>query len=107
MVTRCRGPPISGRPRRVPVSRQTCHTFVKPLISSAEIRGTVLIWTWIGDEGATTFNCEGRGSPESVADAADSLNAVGNGAQFPAEAANYDVDRVAATVVTRAPYLAE
>ena len=46
-------------------------------------------------------------SPESVADAADSLDAVGNGAQFPPEAANHDVDRVAATVVTRAPYLAE
>jgi hypothetical protein len=46
-------------------------------------------------------------SPESVADAADSLDAVGNGAEFPAEAANHDVDRVAATVVTRAPYLAE
>ena len=32
-------------------------TFVQPLISGAEIRGTVLMWTWIGDEGATTFSC--------------------------------------------------
>src|SRR3954470_25016230 len=46
-------------------------------------------------------------SPESVADAADGLDAVGNGAQLPPEAANHDVDRVAATVVTRAPHLAE
>ena len=34
-----------------------CQTFVKPLISGAEIQGTVLMWTWIGDEGATTFCC--------------------------------------------------
>src|SRR3954454_24718748 len=46
-------------------------------------------------------------SPESIADAADSLDAVGNGAQFPPEAANHDVDGVAATVITRAPNLAE
>src|SRR5438093_1748274 len=72
---------------------KTRHTFVRPLISSAEIQGTVLMFTWIGDEGAATFSCSGRGSPESVADAADSLNAVGNCAQFPAEAANHDVDR--------------
>ena len=92
-------------PRRV---RQRV-TFVKPLISSAEIQGTILMWTWIGegDEGATTVSCLGRGSPESVADAADSLDAVGNGAEFPAEAANHGVDGVAATVVGRAPYLAE
>jgi len=30
---------------------------VKPLISSAEIQGTVLMWAWIGDEGGTTFSC--------------------------------------------------
>src|SRR5882672_5670441 len=46
-------------------------------------------------------------SLESIADAADSLDAVGNGAQFPPEAANHDVDGVAATVITRAPHLAE
>ena len=46
-------------------------------------------------------------SPESVADATDSFDAVGDGAQFPPEAANHDVDRVAATVVARAPHLAE
>ncbi len=46
-------------------------------------------------------------SPKSVADATDSLDAVGNGAQFPPDAANHDVDRVAATVVTGAPDLAE
>src|SRR3954453_7526548 len=46
-------------------------------------------------------------SSESIADAADSLDAVGNGAQFPPEAANHDVDTVAATVITRAPSLAE
>src|SRR4051812_28189561 len=46
-------------------------------------------------------------SPESIADAADSLDAIGNGAQFPPKAANHDVDGVAATVVTRAPHLAE
>jgi hypothetical protein len=34
---------------------------LKPLISSAEIQGTVPMWTWIGDEGATTFSYEGRG----------------------------------------------
>jgi hypothetical protein len=95
VVIRYRGSPIGGL-RRV---RQTCHTFVKPPISSAEIQGADLMCAWISDEG--------RGSPESVADAADSLDAVGNGAQFPPEAANHDVDRVAATVVTRAPYLAE
>src|SRR3954453_22009844 len=46
-------------------------------------------------------------SPESIADTADSLDAVGNGAQFPPEAANHDVDGVAATVITRAPHVAE
>ena len=30
---------------------------VQPLISGAEIQGSVLMWTWIGDEGATTFSC--------------------------------------------------
>ena len=64
-------------------------------------------WHGIGDEGATTSAARGVASPESVADAADSLDAVGNSAQFPPEAANHDVDRVAATVVTRAPYLAK
>lgn len=87
--------------------RRTCQTFVRPLISRAEVQGTVLVWTCIGHEGATTFRCGAAASPESVADAADSLDAVGDGAQFPAEAANHDVDGVAATVVIGAPDLAE
>src|SRR5437879_4404378 len=65
------------------------------------------MWTRISDEGLQPLATRAMASPESIADAADSLNAVGNGAQFPPEAANHDVDRVAATVVTRAPYLAE
>jgi len=70
-------------------------------------QGTVPMWTRIGDEGATAFSYQGMASPQSIADAADSLDAVGNGAQLPPEAANHDVDGVAATVVARAPYLAE
>jgi len=34
--------------------------FVKTL-SSAEVQATLLMWTWIGDEGATTVSCWGRG----------------------------------------------
>src|SRR3954465_2338804 len=49
----------------------------------------------------------GVASPESVADAADSLNALSDGAEFPPQAEDHDVDCVAATVVTRAPYLAD
>src|SRR3954469_24147735 len=56
---------------------------------------------------ASVHSANAVASPESIADTADGLDAVGNGAEFPAEAANHDVDVVAATVVARAPYLAE
>jgi hypothetical protein len=56
------------------------HAQVRPKIASASGSGHRPMWTWIGDEGATTLSCWAVASSESVADAADSLDAVADGA---------------------------
>ena len=34
----------------------TDSTAPTPLLSNAELAGSVQLWEWIGDEGATTFS---------------------------------------------------
>jgi hypothetical protein len=44
----------SGRPTLMFLTKEAVRLAVDSLIEGAEIQGTIPLWQWIGDEGATT-----------------------------------------------------